>query len=67
MDRRDEGKEGCKNGGMQEGGMHEKEGCRKGRMQGMTGGRKELHFVSSLSYTTVINSYRYLLLTESKS
>ena len=51
MDRRDEGKEGCKNGGMQKGGMHEKEGCRKGKMKGRTGCRKELHFVSSLSYT----------------
>ena len=65
MDRRDEGKEGCKNGGMQKGGMHEKEGCRKGKMKGRTGCRKELHFVSSLSYTTVVNSY--LFRTVSKS
>ena len=67
VDRRYAGKEGCKNGGMQKGGMHEKEGCRKGRMQGRTGCRIELHFVSSLSYTTVINRNQYLFLTESKS
>ena len=77
QDFRDAGKEGCREGGMQErkgagkegckkGGCR-KGGCRKGRMQARRdsrgeGCRKEFHFVLSLFCTTVINRTLFLML-----
>ena len=71
----DAGKEGCRKEecrkrGMQERRVAGKEGCRKGGVQERTnarkeGCRKELYFVSSLFYATVINSFLFLKISKS--
>ena len=54
QERKDAGKEGCRKGGVQKRKDAGKDGC-----------RKELHFVSSLFYATVINSFLFLTISKS--
>ena len=53
QERKDAGKEGCRKGGVQKRKDAGKDGC-----------RKELHFVSSLFCTTVINSSLFLTVSK---